>query len=290
MKKFARAVWRANVISRPIFWPSTFLVFLLGVVLSEASITTATLAFAGVWALPFSLWISAVNDLSDIKSDANNPLKGGLFGAKVKDGDREFLINLSLAAAVVMTLVSIIFALHLWYLVFAAVALLVPYLYSARPARLKERPPLDSLSSGLFVAAVFMSGYFYSGNIEPSGVAIKVAVGIFLVVSGIHVVGALRDYSADRKARVFTVAVGWGQQGAALFAGLLFLLPLFVVDGLPLEIRIAMVLSIASAALLVIKPDEKRSLRLGLAIIIVFCLAAAFSIITNSWGTLLLKA
>lgn len=281
-------VWRMILISRPVFWPSTFLVFLLGVVFSEAPITTSALIFAGLWAFPFSLWVSAVNDLSDIKSDSANPFKGGVSGARVKNSEREFLVNLCFVGAIAVALPSVIFATHLWYLLFATVALVVPYLYSARPVRLKERPPMDSLSNGLFVAAVFLAGYFFHGNIEPSVLTLRVALGIFLAVVGIHVIGALRDYATDRKSRVFTIAVAWGQQGAALFAGFLFLLPLFVVNGLPLEIRLALVFAILCSAFLTLKPGETRSLRLGLGIIIAFCVAVAYSVANESWKVFLL--
>lgn len=287
MNKLARSAWRAVVISRPVFWPSTFLVFLLGVTFSGSPITASALIFAGLWAFPYSLWIYAVNDLSDVGSDLANPTKGGISGARVKNGDRELLINLSFIAAVVIILPSIVFAPHPGYLLFAGIALLVPYLYSAKPVRLKERPPLDSLSNGLFVAAVFLGGYFFSGEAGPGTMIARIALGILLVVAGIHAIGALRDYSSDRRARAYTIAVAWGQQGAALFAGLLFLLPLFLVNGLPLEIRMALVLSTAASALLVLNPGEKRSLRLGLGIILVFCAALAYGIVIQSWDPLL---
>lgn len=264
-------------ISRPIFWPSTFFAFLLGVVFSKNPITTYTLFFAFLWSFPYSLWICTLNDLEDYESDRSNLFKGGISGAKITKNERGFVSNLAVISGIIIILPTLLTA-NLFLIGTSLMALLIPYLYSVRPFRLKERPPLDSFSNGAFVACVCIAGYVFNLNSSLGPVFTQIILGIFFGVSAIHIIGALRDYTSDLVSKVRTIAVVWGQRTSAIFAAILFSCTYLSIRTFPLEFRTYAIIGILVSIILAIRPNEKRSMQLGLSLIILFFVVSAYSL------------
>ncbi len=96
----------------------------------------------------------------------------------------------------------------------------VSYYYSAPPIRLKERPPLDSISNGILFFLAFSLGYSFGNQIWDIPLKIYfVAIGVM----GIHSFGAVMDYSVDQAAGHRTIAVVFGKRAASMFSCLAFL-------------------------------------------------------------------
>lgn len=278
---------RAIEISRPIFWPSTFLTFLTGVVFSGSEIDVEAILFACLWAFPYSLWICSVNDYYDFDTDKINQFKGKLSGAKPKLTEKRFLIFLAIASLLAIMIPTVLFA-SFASLLWSLSAIIVVFLYSSPPVRLKTRPIIDSLSNGIFVASVFLTGYFHNANISTiSNSSALAAIAFVLGVSAIHILGALRDYTPDKTTGITTVAIFLGQKKSALLAANLFLLLFIISFKFPLEYRIFALYGFICCSILTLKPDEKLTVNLGLTLLLGFFLAAAFSIISESWESFL---
>jgi 4-hydroxybenzoate polyprenyltransferase len=97
----------------------------------------------------------------------------------------------------------------------------VAWLYSVPPARLKERPPLDSLANGLgyFLLPLTMG---YSLGADPRSMPLRYYL-LTLCVCGIHALATAADCDADKAADHRTLATVYGRRAAATFAFIAFL-------------------------------------------------------------------
>jgi len=94
------------------------------------------------------------------------------------------------------------------------------------PVRLKERPPLDSLSNGFgYFLLPFVMGY--SLGADPLAMPLKYWLLAF-GVCGIHALATAADYDADRAAGHRTFAVVFGKRAAVGFAAAAFLIAICV--------------------------------------------------------------
>ncbi|CAN5221509.1 hypothetical protein BH09PAT2_BH09PAT2_10390 [soil metagenome] len=158
---FIQIIKRTVEISRPVFWPSTFFAFILGVLFSHYTLSSGLLLYAFLWSFPYSLWICTVNDLADTDTDELNVNKGGISGAKISTKEYRFIKKLQWISLFVI-IFPIISTNNYILIIVSIAALAIPYIYSTYPIRMKERPPLDSLCNGGFVACVFLAGYVFS--------------------------------------------------------------------------------------------------------------------------------
>jgi chlorophyll synthase len=114
--------------------------------------------------------------------------------------------------------------------------LLLAWLYSVPPARLKERPPLDSLANGLgYFLLPFVMGY--SLGAEPRKMPLRYYL-LALAVCGVHALATAADYEADRAAGHRTLAVAFGRRTAAGLAFVAFLITLLAADFHGVAVRV----------------------------------------------------
>ncbi len=291
-----KTVLRIIEISRPVFWPSTFFIFLLGIIFSRHEITSIGIFYAFLWSFPYSLWLSTVNDLADMKTDNINTFKGGISGVKVKDSEIIFLKRLQCVSFLTI-IVPILFTFSAgggpaygWNYLFlfaSLAALIIPYTYSSYPIRLKEKPPFDSLSNGAFVVSVFIAGYVFNGENIFENIFIQACIAIFLGVSAMHIFGALRDYTPDKKSKVKTSAVFFGQKMSAFFASVFFFVAYGAIFQFPFEFRLFCLSGTMAGLFLILKPSERRSFQLGFFLLFLFFSVCIYSIFFNTWKLVL---
>lgn len=202
-------------VSRPIVWPVLPLVYYLGLHAAHAELTAPAIAQMVLLTFPMNLIGCGLNDIYDFESDRRCPRRRAIWGAVVDDVDRPLV----LWACVAMTPLMVLGA---WItrnsdnIIATVCLLLVSWLYSVPPIRLKERPPLDSLANGLgFFLIPFVMGY--SLGADPRGMPLKYYL-LALAVSGVHALASAADYDADRAAGHRTFAVAFGPRMAAAAA------------------------------------------------------------------------
>jgi 4-hydroxybenzoate polyprenyltransferase len=197
------------------------LVYALGLNASHAPLSVAAIIQIVLLTFPMNLIGCGLNDIYDYESDRRSPRRRAIWGAVVRREDRPLVFRASLAMMPVIVLAAC--ATRNWNNIVATVSLLlVAWLYSVPPLRLKERPPLDSLSNGLgYFLLPFTMGY--SLNADPHTMPLKYYL-LALCVCGVHALATAADYEADRAAGHRTLAVKFGRRPAAAVAFATFLL------------------------------------------------------------------
>ena len=206
-------IWRLIHISRPVLWINTVGPATVGMWLSEDLWRWDFLPIVLWLTLPFNLLIYGVNDIFDRETDAKNPRKGTLEGARIRVEEVR-----SIALGVLLTnlpfLLYFVFVLPssatLWMLLY--VLLFVGY--SVPPARFKARPYLDSLSNAAYAfPLVFVPLALVAPILWPA------AVGLMAWSAAKHTFDAVQDVDEDRRVGIETTAVRLGPRGVVLWSG-----------------------------------------------------------------------
>jgi 4-hydroxybenzoate polyprenyltransferase len=200
-------------ISRPVLWINTVGPATVGMWLSGDLWRWDFLPIVLWLTLPFNLLIYGVNDVFDQETDAKNPRKGTLEGARIRAGEVRHIwrgvlfTNLPLLIYFVLFLPS---SAVLWMLLYA----LLFVGYSAPPARFKARPYLDSLSNAAYAfPLVFVPLALSASPVWPA------AFGLMAWSAAKHTFDAVQDVDEDRKVGIETTAVRLGPRGVVLWSG-----------------------------------------------------------------------
>ncbi len=213
------ALGRLVATSRPRFWLYLAGPVLVGAVFGaetpSALLAPAVIALVAYFLWPANLFLYGVNDVFDREVDERNPKKDGR--ERRWEGGR-----LTPAAVVVTAVVGVGLAAVLpaaaapWVLGF----LVLGAAYSAPPLRLKTRPPLDSVSNGLYVLPG-VAAYAALAGEAPPALAI---LGGWLWTMAMHTFSAVPDIAPDREAGIETTATMLGRDHALAYCGLTWLL------------------------------------------------------------------
>jgi 4-hydroxybenzoate polyprenyltransferase len=234
---FAKLLFLIQV-SRPIIWPVLPLVYGLGLHASHASLSVAAIVQMLLLTFPMNLVGCGINDIYDYESDRRSTRRRAVWGAVVRDEDRPLVFRAALFAMPPIVIAAC--ATRNSDNVVATVSLLlIAWMYSVPPLRLKERPPLDSLANGVgYFLLPFVMGY--SLNADPRTMPLKYYL-LALCVCGIHALATAADYDADRAAGHRTLAVKFGRRTAAAVAFAAFLVAWLLgdFDGVAVRVYIA---------------------------------------------------
>ncbi|MBA2535607.1 MAG: UbiA family prenyltransferase [Rubrobacter sp.] len=210
-------ILRLLYISRPVLWVNTVGPATVGMWLAGGLWSWEALPVLLWLTLPFNLLIYGVNDVFDQETDAQNPRKGTLEGARI---DRSEVRPIALG--VILTnlpflVYSVLFippSAVAWMLLYA----LLFVGYSVPPARFKARPYLDSLSNAAYAfPLVFVPLALGTGPVWPA------AIGLMAWSAAKHTFDAVQDVDEDRKVGITTTAVRLGPGGVVLWSGALWI-------------------------------------------------------------------
>lgn len=207
--------WRLLLASRPASWINTALPFLAGVVAAGAQAGGVSLLLLVLWwGVGYNAVLYGINDLYDRASDALNPRKGGIEGALLQPGDLAALRALLAVGATGGLLVAFTEASAAPFVVGA---LALAALYSAPWfGRTRSIPILDAITSASHFLLPPLCGLALASQFDAAWVAPLVAYGCWN--SGNHLVGAIQDRTADRRAKLATSATFLGARLTALTA------------------------------------------------------------------------
>ena len=187
--------------------------------------------------LPFNLLIYGVNDLFDQETDAKNPRKGTLEGARITPEEARpiaFGVLLTNLPFLVYSVFFFPFGAILWMLLYT----LLFVGYSVPPARFKARPYLDSLSNAAYAfPLVFVPLALGEGPVWSA------ALGLMAWSAAKHTFDAVQDVDEDRRAGITTTAVRLGPGGVVLWSGALWALATvcFALVSIPVALLNAMI-------------------------------------------------
>ena len=201
---------RLLIISRPLLYIPSVAVFLYGFVYSGSLFSVGVLIGILLFTLPLNLIVFGINDITDRESDARNPRKGGMYGTVLNAAEAGYLRNVIISTLILGTLLLMI-TNNYPMLVPVAAIFVFAYVYSVRPFRLKSWPVLDSLSNGLWIASMFMAGYWAAPDgAELSLPPIRLLAAIVLCAAAYHAFTTVMDYAVDKKNGDMTIGVVLG--------------------------------------------------------------------------------
>jgi 4-hydroxybenzoate polyprenyltransferase len=207
---------RLLYISRPVLWINTVGPATVGMWLAGDLIARGALPILLWLTLPFNLLIYGVNDVFDQETDAKNPRKGSLEGARIDRPEvRPLVLGVILTNApfLVYSLLFGPFSATAWMLLYTLLFLG----YSVPPARFKARPYLDSLSNAAYAfPLVFVPLALGEWPIWPA------ALGLMAWSAAKHTFDAVQDVDEDRRAGITTTAVRLGPGGVVFWSGALW--------------------------------------------------------------------
>ena len=201
-------------ISRPVLWINTVGTAVVGVWLTGDLWRWEALPIILWLTLPFNLLIYGVNDIFDQETDAKNPRKGTLEGARIHSAEARTIrwgVLLTNAPFIVYFLLFLPAGAIFWMLLYA----LLFVFYSVPPLRFKARPYLDSLSNAAYAfPLVFVPLALGETPLWPA------AVGLMAWSAAKHTFDAVQDVDEDRKVGIATTAVRLGPRGVVFWSGL----------------------------------------------------------------------
>jgi 4-hydroxybenzoate polyprenyltransferase len=199
------------------------LVYDFGRQAAGAPLTAASITQMLLLTMPMNLIGCGLNDLYDIESDRHSSRRRSVWGADVTYADRPSIKRAAWVMATVILLVALL-TKNAWNIAATGALVILAWAYSVPQLRLKERPPLDSLSNGLgYFLLPFMVGY--SLGARPLAMPSKYWL-LALAVCGIHALATAADFAADQAAGQRTFAVVLGRRSAAAFAAATFVIAL----------------------------------------------------------------
>jgi len=209
-------ILRLLYISRPVLWINTVGPATVGMWLAGGLWNWEALPVLLWLTLPFNLLIYGVNDVFDQETDAQNPRKGTLEGARI---DRSEVRPIALG--VILTNVPFLVYSVMFVSPYAVAWMLLYALlfvgYSVPPARFKARPYLDSLSNAAYAfPLVFVPLVLGTGPVWPA------AIGLMAWSAAKHTFDAVQDVDEDRKVGITTTAVRLGPGVVVLWSGALW--------------------------------------------------------------------
>ncbi len=261
-------------ISRPLSWPLVALLFGLGLAISGAAITATAILQLLLIAILLPLIVFGINDVHDCRADAINKRKlSAIHGIVLEERHHRFVSSAALASTIALAIFSV-FTGNPGNMVATAVAISLGWAYSEPPIRLKEKPVLDSLSNGALVFSVILLGYSYGAPV--SSIPLTVYIASF-AVSAIHALGAIMDYSADKRAGTRTIATFFGKRMTAALA-LALVVAIILFSGIKSHsLRMFFWYAAVAFGILAVKDNERLAKRLfGLGFLIALASIAIF--------------
>jgi len=209
----APAAQRIVHISRPVLWINTLGTGVVGMWLTGTLWQAEALAVLVWLTLPFNLLIYGVNDIFDQDTDALNPRKGSIEGARIRASEVR-TIWVSVLATNVPFLLWFAFTLPAAALAWMAAYALVFVYYSAPPLRFKARPYLDSISNAAYALPLVFVPYALGSRPVWSA-----AIGLMAWSAAKHTYDAVQDIEEDRGVGITTTAVRLGAKGVVAWSG-----------------------------------------------------------------------
>lgn len=204
---------------RPISWVNTTAPPLAVFLIASGSLTLAPthILILLYFLIPYNTLLYGINDIFDFESDRINSRKKGVQGHLLSPKYHPWMIFFALLTTIpFLTWAFITLTLSTFLLICAAV--LIAIVYAAPPIRIKSRPVLDTITSALhFTIPILVAASAAQFHID-----ILIVFAFFLWSSASHILGAIPDISADKKAGMHTIAIVLGANKAALLTSFLY--------------------------------------------------------------------
>ncbi len=275
-------ILRIIKISRPVSWVIGPIIFSVPFFIFKTF--PSPVAFMQMLSLSFPLCfiLFGINDIFDYESDRKNPRKGSVHGAVLRKSEFRIVWLLSFIFALTIFILSLT-TFNSANIILSALLLFFSYFYSSKPIRLKELPPLDSISNALIIYLLVGIGYSYIEPvlILPFNGFIRDGYTLLLAVVSIHIFSTLMDYTPDKKVNVRTFSTVFGKRNASLSAILIMVIALISLESRDLFILGFLFSSLLFYAIIFAFENEKLARKLFCLQFIIFFICSTGYLLTR---------
>jgi 4-hydroxybenzoate polyprenyltransferase len=151
-----------------------------------------------------TMFAFAINDIEDAEDDAKDPakVKRNPISAKILSKPLAYLFTFIIGALSIVLLLPY----GSYSVILGIASLVIGFLYSYKPVRLKSMPILDLVSHGLFLGTLELLVVLTAHNVIPGPISLLLVASIFaLSVSG-DLYNEIRDYEVDRETNIKNTA------------------------------------------------------------------------------------
>lgn len=199
--------------SRPFWWITTAVPFLVGYLTHNVHYSLPLLVGAFYFLFPYNLLLYGINDIFDYESDILNPRKAGIEGAVLAKHKHRalFIAILALNVPYWFYFARIGNPLsNVWLLAMVLMA----FAYSVKRIRFKEIPLVDSLTSAFHYTSPFMFGVLLANGRFKW---LPAFIALFVWALGNHAFGAIQDIKPDTEAGIKSIATKLGSKKTIWF-------------------------------------------------------------------------
>lgn len=261
---------RMLLASRPMMWPWTSLMYLVGLgSFSHFSVLSLTEFF--LFTFPLNFYLYGLNDVYDTQSDRFNERKNNAQGIISDDTEVAFLKKMIWIPAAVFLLVAFL-SKNLAHILLSCAFIMLSFIYSHKWTRIKEIPILDCLNS----AAIYtIPGLIAYSLYAPLSSLSPAFFFLLLPYMGVHAMTTLVDEEADRKAGMTTIGVAFGKQATTLFTVLLFAVGAYVLREYTFLLSIFLISIFLEIFFLISKGNDEKYFRFAIgAVLLSFGMAS----------------
>ncbi len=208
--------WREHV---PFTIPLSLVGSLLAIEATGAEVDWRVFAViaANIFSMSFAF---VINDIADAPDDALNPqkMRRNVISNGVMSSREGWLLAMFTSACALL-----LYALSgVWALAIGGVTLLLCFLYSAHPFRLKARPVTDVFSHALMLSGLLMMTGYFAYHTDPQAAWLVILAAILFSAYG-QFYNQIDDYEVDKSAGLQNTVVLLGKPLTRLlsFASLL---------------------------------------------------------------------
>jgi len=165
-----------------------------------------------------SLAVYFYNDIEDLENDLRNKMLGNPIPASRPLGSGKTTKNMMLAFVIISAIIGLVSAILINVQVFTSqiIYLILGYLYSTEPIKLKKRFMFKQLTVGLGVSFSGLSGALTGGAILPINL-LWIVTTIMITLSGVGL-GDIRDMRGDREMGYKTLPIVLGPLNTVRFS------------------------------------------------------------------------
>lgn len=203
-------------VSRPFWWLTTSVPFIVGALLATGKVTPSLIIGAFYFLIPYNLLMYGANDIFDHESDSRNERKTGVL-PRIKHASLWRWI----VASNVPFMLYFFFAGNIESTVFMFMMVYLVLAYSVKGLRYKELPFIDSLTSAFHYGSPFLFAMFF---FESPNLWAPAFTGFYFWAAGNHAFGAIQDIVPDRAAGTKSIATFLGAGKTITFTILAYIL------------------------------------------------------------------
>lgn len=200
--------------SRPFWWLTTSVPFIVGGLLAKDGLSATLFIGAFYFLIPYNLMLYGVNDIFDYESDIRNERKAGILHGSVMSRLKHPSLWRWIIAANAPFALFFVAVGNIESLVFLIMMIYLLMAYSVAGLRYKEIPFIDSLTSGFHYASPFLFALFLFGS---PNLWTPAFAGFYFWAVGNHAFGAIQDIVPDREAGLKSIATVLGAGKTMVF-------------------------------------------------------------------------